>query len=116
MGTEAKRKNPNHTHKVRLIVHKSGYKEFYCVLDKCTYRVRAEFMLGKKSLCNQCGKEFEITNYHLRIKLPKCIDCIPRKDTKRKFVLPNKSVIQFGKSNPVDDLASQLHTIIMMPT
>lgn len=77
-----------HTY-VRL---KSRPNTFKCDDPYCTHFERREMVLGKASLCNDCGKEFILDREALRRVKPRCLEC---SDTKAGQELRNsKKVMQ----------------------
>lgn len=54
---------------------------YMCADPHCTHRMSKTFLLGKASLCNKCGDEFELTKYDLKLALPVCArNCSTQKD------------------------------------
>ena len=74
----------NHTHQFVRVIGRitkanqdSKFINFYkCRHPQCTYRIQAELILGKMSICNRCGKEFilPLAVRFLGLK-PHCKDC-----------------------------------------
>ena len=89
-------KAANHVHKFRRKKYKSGNTIFFCVLD-CPFKVEAELALGKVSLCNICGAEFEMNEYTIKLNKPHCINCnkakVTDKDGNKRFVRKLTGVI-----------------------
>lgn len=50
---------------------------FYkCVHPTCTHYMKAELILGKKSICNRCGEEFNLpTAMRMMVNIPHCKAC-----------------------------------------
>lgn len=68
---------------------KSGFVGYYkCADPVCNHLMKAELILGKKSVCNKCGNEFILsgTLRHLTNR-PHCKDCTRKRTGKRgKFI------------------------------
>lgn len=92
----------NHVHKYRRSIGRiteknknSGFLNYYkCAHPNCTHYLRAELILGKKSICNRCGKEFLLPlAIRALTNLPHCKQC-----TRVKEVVPE----------PVNDIMDEL--------
>jgi len=68
-------KDKNHIHQLRKKKYKTGQAFFYCLGEDCTFRINADLALNKRSLCNICGKPFNMTQYSMRLAKPHCEDC-----------------------------------------
>lgn len=88
--------NQTHVHKLKRHKYKTGVKVFFCTLPDCHYRIDVELALGKRSLCNICGKEFLINEYTIKLAKPHCQDCGREKvtvDGKSHYVRKTKTPI-----------------------
>lgn len=69
-------KKSDHIHRLRRHTYKAtGNSVFFCTLTDCSYKIETQFALGKVSICNRCGKPFEMTTYAMRLAKPHCQDC-----------------------------------------
>ena len=70
----------NHTHKyVRIYVGRNKRVEYKCALPGCVHKVRAEYIVGRISLCNRCEKEFVLDKENVRLAKPHCLNCTKTK-------------------------------------
>ncbi len=67
----------NHIHTYwRDRKRKNIYK---CAAPDCSHYIEKNFLEGKQSLCNSCGREIVLTPYHLTTARPKCDFCSKHK-------------------------------------
>lgn len=65
-----------HIHRLRRHTYKAtGNSVFFCTLADCSYKIETQFALGKETICNRCGKPFEMTTYAVRLAKPHCMNC-----------------------------------------
>jgi len=64
-----------HIHQLRRHSFKSGNVIFFCTLPDCNFKSKVAFLLGKRSICNRCGKSFIMSEYSLRLAKPHCDAC-----------------------------------------
>lgn len=83
-----------HTHKYRRAIGRqtdknkdSGFINYYkCAFPSCSHYLRAELILGKKSICNRCGKEFVLPMAVRNLtNVPHCKDCTKKKPLKSQI-------------------------------
>lgn len=84
-----------HIHQLRSKKYKTGQKFFYCIGEDCAYKINADLALNKKSLCNQCGKPFNLTQYSMRLAKPHCDACHNYKIKNNESVIPADFASQF---------------------
>jgi DNA-directed RNA polymerase subunit RPC12/RpoP len=70
----------NHVHTYHRIDKKTG--EWGCKDPYCSCVTEKKYILGKASRCNNCGNEFKLTSYDLRLKEPRCVECSERRAAK----------------------------------
>lgn len=60
----------------------SGFKNYYkCADPDCSHYLRTDLVLGKRSICNRCGKEFVLPAAQRMLKLkPHCKACTKKKE------------------------------------
>jgi hypothetical protein len=82
----------NHTHtliRMRTRAPAPGFASILlrqwwrCNDPKCSYRDIGEMILGKATLCNQCGTEFILSREDLRRVEPRCLNCAETKEAKK---------------------------------
>lgn len=61
----------SHTHTYRRF----SKNMYMCAHPHCTHRIERRALIGKASLCNDCGNEFILNGESLRRSRPRCIDC-----------------------------------------
>lgn len=54
--------------------------EYKCNLPGCRHHLPKELVVGRKSLCNYCGKEFFMDKSSIRLAKPHC-GCISKRDS-----------------------------------
>lgn len=62
-----------HTHKYILV--KIGAKkrpELKCAIEGCAHHIAPELGIGRKSICNYCGKEFFLVKADIKKNKPHC--------------------------------------------
>ena len=66
-----------HTHKYqRIKIGKNKRVEFKCAIPGCVHHIIPELVLGRPSICWNCGDEFIITKYNIKAHAkPKCLKC-----------------------------------------
>lgn len=70
-----------HTHTYGKMKNRPGY--WKCNHPECTHYVHRDFVMGKASLCNQCGGIIPVLNHHhLALVKPLCINCSNTKEAK----------------------------------
>ena len=69
-----------HIHQLRKKKYRTGQAFFYCIGEECAFKINADVALNKRSLCNRCGKPFNLTQYSLRLAKPHCEDCHKKKN------------------------------------
>lgn len=67
-----------HTHKYeRIRLGKNKRVEFKCVIPGCVHHIAPELVVGRLSICFECGDEFVMTKYNVKKHAkPRCINCI----------------------------------------
>lgn len=70
-----------HTHQYRKVAIQFKYGKKYvwaCSLGNCNHYMPPHLehlVLGKNSICFECGKEFRLTNDAMAEDMPRCNDC-----------------------------------------
>lgn len=65
-----------HVHRLKKYKYpKTGNSIFFCTLPDCHFKIDAPLALGKRSVCNICGDEFFMNEYHLKLIKPHCDKC-----------------------------------------
>jgi hypothetical protein len=76
-----------HTHRYKRAPagkEKDGKVYYFCTLPDCYHKMQREFLVGKKSLCNECGAELTLRlKEELRRAAPKCAKCSKTKEGAR---------------------------------
>lgn len=54
---------------------KFGERVYICKDPDCYAKFKAEMLIGKRSICFACGKEFILTRENLLTAQPKCLNC-----------------------------------------
>lgn len=73
----------DHTHTyVRWKTTKLGVTYFRCNHANCTHFIDKELIVGKTTLCSNCGGQFILSRDDLRRAKPKCLDCSNTKEAK----------------------------------
>src|SRR5258706_16214787 len=87
-GGEKQRRKSMIKHHVHTYIRKSRSEKnrlivYMCNDPDCTHYVNDRFLLvGKKSICNKCSREFLLTGYHIQVKVPLCDHCATHKKTR----------------------------------
>jgi hypothetical protein len=91
-----------HTHKYRRYVRGNWKTSRYACADPDCYKVgRPGLLLGKKSICWNCGQEFILTRDNLETAKPKCINCADTKEA-REHRRINETVQEMASEFYVD--------------
>lgn len=53
--------------------------EYKCALPGCRHHLAKDLVVGRRSLCNYCGKEFYMDKGSIRLAKPHC-GCISKRD------------------------------------
>lgn len=93
-----------HTHKLKQHRYSTGKKIYFCVLD-CDFKIDPALVIGKKSICNKCGKEFIINGYSARLDRPHCENCHKVKKVK---AIKQENNIDYKTINETETLAERL--------
>lgn len=67
-----------HVHKLKRVTYDNNDKIYFCV-DDCTFKINSRLVLGKKTICNRCGREFKIDEISARQAKPHCRACDKKK-------------------------------------
>lgn len=109
----------DHTHTLKRTTYASGTKVYFCI-DDCSYKIEVAFALGKIVCCPNCGNDFKMNEYSVKLAKPHCNNCgkmqIRDEEGKRKFVnkgRPNEAIAELGKGT-VESLRSRMGRVIAM--
>lgn len=107
----------SHVHKLKKHKYATGNAVFFCTLADCHYKVEVPFALGKRSICNICGKEFVISENTLKLARPHCNECgkvrVKDADGNNRYVKKVANKILTGiAQNTNKDLRSRLEAVI----
>lgn len=61
-------------HRVKLGKQKQ-YTVYKCALPDCAHYVGKELARGRRSICWQCGNDFVLSAYSIRLAKPYCPNC-----------------------------------------
>ena len=105
----------SHIHRLKRHRYPSGNAVYFCTLPDCHYKIDVPLALGKRSLCNICGKEFIMSEYTIKLVKPHCLDCgkIRVKDAEgnNRYVKKITNQILTGIATETSqDLRSRLNT------
>jgi len=105
-----------HTHQLRRLRYRTGTEIYFCTLD-CTFKIECSLALGKKSVCNLCGNEFVLNEYHIKLARPHCSDCSKTKvrgdDGKNHYIRRvNIPVLDSVAEDKASDLRSRLDAAV----
>lgn len=90
-----------HVHKLMKRKYKNS-SAFFCILPDCFFKlVDSNLALGKRTICHQCGEEFELNEYSVKLKRPHCSNC-----GKVKVVIDGET--RYVRRNSGSDIISQL--------
>jgi hypothetical protein len=109
-----------HVHRYRRHTYKKSKTDiFFCTLEDCTLRIDPELTIGKRSICNMCGREFIMNTYSIKLKLPHCVDCTKVKvkgpDGKRHYVRKNTiDLLAETAESHVDELRLRLSNLSLV--
>jgi len=109
-------KSKEHTHRLRRHKYPSGNSVYFCTLPDCHFKLDVALSLGKRTVCNRCGNEFIMNEYHIKLKEPHCDSCSKRKvvgpDGKKYYVRPSSiPIISALAEENADDLRSRLNSV-----
>lgn len=100
--------NNQHVHKYqRVVFNRKGngdYIVYRCMLPDCKHYLRAEMVVGQKSICPKCGDVFIFGRADLERKKPHCLNCTRK--YKRKGADEHISIADIA--NNLDDLLKGL--------
>lgn len=69
----------NHTHRYQKtnLARAPGktYIVYRCTLPDCNHYINPELLVGKRCICNRCGKDFIINSEQARLSKPHCSKC-----------------------------------------
>jgi len=70
-------KPKSHVHKyMRVICNKDkDYTVYKCMIPGCTHWLRKELILGRESVCWNCGASMYLTSRDLTMKKPRHYNC-----------------------------------------
>lgn len=105
-----------HSHLLKRLRYKTGTEIYFCTLD-CSYKIECALALGKVSICNLCGNEFVLNDYHVTLARPHCNDCSKTKvkgtDGKNHFIRRgNIPVLDSVAEDKVNDLRHRLNSVV----
>jgi hypothetical protein len=63
----------DHIHTYVQFKSRPGY--FRCAAPDCTHFLIREMVIGKNSLCTECGSQFLIDFDNAKLKKPRCLKC-----------------------------------------
>ncbi len=107
----------SHVHRLKRVTARTGTKTYFCTLPDCSWRGAPEFQLGKRSICNRCGKEFILNKYSITLEKPHCEDCHvyknqenERRANRRKVITPQAAIAVDLANSTLDELRERLNT------
>lgn len=68
-----------HVHRLKRLKYKTGNSIYFCTLPDCHFKIECALALGKKAICNLCGDEFILNEYHIKLAKPHCDSCSKQK-------------------------------------
>jgi hypothetical protein len=90
----------NHTHTYVQFKARPGY--FRCAAPDCTHFLIREAVIGKNSLCNDCGQSFLLTLDAAKLRKPRCLMC---RNTKQARAFQTGQQFMAGLlNNTVEDI------------
>lgn len=104
----------NHTHKYRRAVGRitDGNRDsklinyYKCTLPDCSHYTRADLILGKRSICNKCDKEFILPLATRALtNIPHCKDC-----TRSKMPRAKKT-FEFGRKTVMESVLDEMEIV-----
>ena len=102
-----------HIHQLRKKKYRTGQAFFYCIGEECAFKINADVALNKRSLCNRCGKPFNLTQYSLRLAKPHCEDCHNKK-TAPDVSVPNNFFDSLFPTMPTGEFVGKTADITVM--
>lgn len=108
-----------HVHKLKRHKYKTGNSVYFCILPDCHFKIDVPLALGKMTLCNICGNEFQMNEYTIKLARPHCSSCgkVRIKDEDGKVSYARKSVPPIMESIAVEkanNLQDRLSSVIQM--
>lgn len=105
-----------HTHKLRRHIYKTGARVYFCTLPDCYHKIECSLAVGKMSICNICGEEFQLNEYHVRLAKPHCDKCgkikIKGSDGKKHYIRRDSLPVMASLAeSSVDELRSRLNNL-----
>jgi hypothetical protein len=109
-----RRKTNSHTHQYHLRPYGSkGLKVYACALPNCThFQLEKSLLIGKMSLCNQCGDPFMLSNETIarEVVRPRCAQCKEEKRLGGPRPKP-KPVEEVEADNAIEKLRARLNLL-----
>ena len=73
----------DHTHTyIRWKTTKLGVTYYRCNHANCTHFIDKDLIVGKTTLCSNCGDQFILSHEDLRRAKPRCLSCSNTKEAK----------------------------------
>lgn len=89
-------KKDHDVHKYQRVRLGKKYIVYKCSLPNCAHFIRQELVVGRKSLCCRCGKEFLMTQKSL-LKKPHCEECTRRNKKGKGSERTSATTIGYGE-------------------
>ncbi len=105
-----------HVHKLQKYKYKTGNSVFFCTLN-CSYKIEVALSIGKLTLCHICNNQFIMTEAHIKLKRPHCINCgkvkvIDSQTGKSHYITKQNSKISSSVvTEELDDLRDRLNNL-----
>lgn len=90
-----------HIHQLKRHKFKTGSSIYFCVGDKCGFKIQPQLALGKMVICWRCNKPFKLNEYSIRLAKPHCNACHKNKE------VDNSPEVEV-KVNVIDDLRARM--------
>ena len=93
MASTGSKRHPHKYMKIRGI--------WYCALPDCTHFMPRNMelgVMGKKSVCWNCGEEFIMDERSIKMEQPICYDCTPEGEAVKNFDIDEFQRLQQEKS------------------
>jgi hypothetical protein len=107
------RNQRRHIHRYKRKKYPTGNAIYFCTLPDCHHKIECQLALGKRSLCNLCGNEFIMTEYHVKLHLPHCNNCgkvkVKGSDGQNHYI--RKSTVSLIAADGVSNLRDRLEQV-----
>jgi hypothetical protein len=92
---------------------------YFCTLEDCHFKIETALALGKRVICNLCGDEFVMSEYHIKLARPHCDSCSKTKvrgsDGQNHYIRKtNIQLLDSVAESTTDNLRSRLDLVAGM--